>query len=232
MRSSSSLRRDSRLLAPLAWASAAASALVLALVLGFLGHEAWPVLRNGGWIALLTGSDWYPLDGDIGLLAMLWATLAAGTGAILLAGPLGLACAVFLRFYAPSVLARPFQAMLGLMAGVPSVVYGLWGLTVLVPSIGAWQAPGASLLAGILILALMILPTVAMTAAAALAHVPPPLLEGAGALGLSRMTTILAIAVPAARGGIVGGVLLALARALGETMAILMVAGNVVRMPS
>ena len=119
-----------------------------------------------------------------------------------------------------------------MLAGIPSVVYGLWGLTVLAPLIARWQPPGVSVLAGALVLALMVLPTVALTASSALAAVPASLLQGAAALGLSRRAVVLGVALPAARGGIVGGVLLAAARALGETMALLMVAGNVVQMPS
>jgi len=122
--------------------------------------------------------------------------------------------------------------MLNLLAGIPSVVYGLWGLTELVPLIGRWQPPGASLLAAILVLTLMILPTVALTSFSALAAVPGDILAGAAALGITRKGQIISVALPAARNGISGGVLLAMARALGETMAVLMVAGNVVQNPT
>jgi phosphate transport system permease protein len=105
-------------------------------------------------------------------------------------------------------------------------------LTVLVPLIARWHPPGASLFTAILILALMILPTVALTSAAALTAVPKSWLQGAAALGLTRKGVIVGVAVPAARGGILGGILLAAARALGETMAVLMVAGNVVQNPT
>jgi ABC-type molybdate transport system permease subunit len=122
--------------------------------------------------------------------------------------------------------------MISLLAGIPSVVFGLWGLTVLVPLIGQWQPPGASLLAAVLILAMMTLPTVALTSRAALAATPPSLYQGAAMLGMSRHRILLGVLVPAARRGILGGVLLAIARALGETMAVLMVAGNVVQTPT
>lgn len=211
---------------------AAGAALLLLMVLGFLLHEAAPLLRQSGAINLLTDTGWYPLENQFGMLPMGVATLAAALGAVLLAGPLGVVSAIFLAFVAPPAVARGYRLMMALLAGIPSVVFGLWGLTVLVPLIARWQPPGASLLAAILILALMILPTVALTSASALAAVPQPLLSGAAALGLSQRAMVLKVALPAARGGILNGVLLASARALGETMAVLMVAGNVVQYPT
>lgn len=163
---------------------------------------------------------------------MLIATLATSAGAILVAGPLGVASAIFSRFYAPPAISGAFRRMLALLAGIPSVVFGLWGLTVLVPLIAQWQPPGASLLAGVLILAFMVLPTITLTADAALNAVPESYLRGANALGISRTGIILKVAIPAVRSGIIGGILLATARALGETMAVLMVAGNVVQVPA
>jgi phosphate transport system permease protein len=217
---------------PLLAALAAVSALLLLLVLGFLLREAWPVLGAGGWARFFSSEGWYPLEGRFGLAPMIVATLAAALGAAALAAPLGIAGAIFARFYAPRPLARLYRGAVALMAGVPSVVFGLWGLTVLVPLLAHWAPPGASLLAAILILALMILPTVALTSDAALAAVPDTWLRGAAALGLPRKGTVLGVALPAARKGIASGVLLAGARALGETMAVLMVAGNVVQIPA
>lgn len=222
---------DAYLAPPLALLTAGA-ALILLLVLVFLLREAWPVLHQGGWRHFFTDASWYPLEGRFGLLPMVWATLAVAAGAILLAAPLGVAGAVFQHFYAPPAIARLYGAMLALLAGVPSVVYGLWGLTVLVPLIGRWQPPGAGLFTAILILALMILPTVALTSASALRAVPSALLHGAAALGLTRKGLVTGVAIPAARSGIISGLLLATARALGETMAVLMVAGNVVQNPT
>ena len=211
---------------------AAGAALMVLLVVAFLLREAWPVLSGGDWLRFFADEGWYPIEGRFGLLPMVWATLAAALGAVLLAAPLGLASAIFERFYAPPAIATLYRAMLALLAGIPSVVYGLWGLTVLVPLIARWHPPGSSLLTAILILALMILPTVALTSASALAAVPEAWLRGAAAMGLTRKGVIVGVAVPAARGGILGGILLATARALGETMAVLMVAGNVVQIPT
>lgn len=218
-------------LAPLLALLAAGSALILLLVLTFLVREAWPVLNGDGWARFFTDEGWYPLENRFGLQPMLWATLAAAFGAALLAVPVGLAGAIFMRFYAPPLIAKLYRVVLALLAGIPSVVYGLWGLTVLVPLIARWQPPGASLLAAILILTLMILPMVTLTSTSALNAVPHSLLHGAAALGLTRKGIILGVAVPAARSGILGGILLATARAFGETMAVLMVAGNVVQNP-
>lgn len=207
------------------------SASLLFLIIVFLGKESWPVFSHVGWHIFLSDSGWYPLEGKFGLMPMILASLAMMTGAIMLAVPFGLAGAIFVHFYAPPALAGTYKAMMALLAGIPSVVFGLWGLTVLVPLIGQIQPPGSSLLAAIVILALMILPTVALTSFAALEAIPHNILNGAQALGMTRKGQILFVAVPAARASIIGGILLAMARALGETMAVLMVAGNVVQNP-
>ena len=167
-RSSLSRWHTDRWLASSLGLPAAGAALILLLVLTFLVREAWPVLNGAGWLRFFADDGWYPLESRFGLAPMLWATLATALFAVLLAAPVGLAGAIFTRFYAPPLVAKLYRIMLALLAGIPSVVYGLWGLTVLVPLIGRWQPPGASLLAAILILALMIVPTVALTSASAL----------------------------------------------------------------
>tara|TARA_R110000751_G_scaffold78031_6_gene157316 strand:+ start:3190 stop:4080 length:891 start_codon:yes stop_codon:yes gene_type:complete len=215
-------------------APALTAAVLLLLIVGFLAYEAWPVMTGRDGISLLDflrSDGWYPLQGQFGMLPMVWASIAAALGAMLLAVPMGLACALFSQYLVPTWISAPFNSMITLLAGIPSVVFGLWGLTVLVPLIGQWQPPGASLLAAILILAMMTLPTVALTSRAALAATPPALYQGAAMLGMSRYRILLGVLVPAARRGILGGVLLAIARALGETMAVLMVAGNVAQNP-
>lgn len=221
-----------RTLAPLLTLAATGAALILLLVLIFLLREAWPVLNGGGWRRFVFDDGWHPLEGSFGLLPMVWATLAVACGAIAVAAPLGLAGALFEYFYTPPMLARLYRTVVALLAGIPSVVFGLWGLTVLVPLIARWQPPGAGLFTAILILALMILPTVALTSSSALRGVPSSLLHGAAALGMTRKGVIVGVVIPAARSGIIGGLLLASARALGETMAVLMVAGNVVQNPN
>jgi phosphate transport system permease protein len=162
---------------------------------------------------------------------MLWGTLFAMTGAVLVATPLGILSAVFCHYYAPRPVARWYRRLIELLAGIPSVVYGFWGLVNLVPLIARLHPPGPSLLAGILILTIMILPTIALMADAALANVPQQLLRGAAALGLPRWATIRGVVFPAAKSGLFTGVILETGRAVGETMAVLMVCGNVVRTP-
>lgn len=215
---------------------AGATALLLALIMLFLLSEAWPFFANrwmdGSWLQLFYSQNWYPLEGQFGMAPMILSSLAVTVGAVALALPLGLGSAIFLQFYASPRSAQSFRLLLNVLAGIPSVVFGLWGLTRLVPLITSWQPPGASMLAAIVVLTLMILPTIALTSASSLASVPRELLAGSMALGLRRNTQILHIILPAARAGISSGVLLATARALGETLAVLMVAGNVVQNPS
>lgn len=231
---SSRSRSDAGLILLLRLCAALAGGVFLCIVL-FSLWEALPALRGVGVKRFFTDPSWHPQggadSGSFNLLPMLLGTLAATTGAMTLAAPFGVAAALFCACTAPSPLAGPMRRLLELLAGVPSVVYGFWGLTTLVPLIRLWQPPGHSLLAGVLILSLMILPTIALLSDSALRAVPREYLHGAAALGLSRWATIRKIQIPAARGGIAAGVLLATARALGETMAVLMVTGNVTRAP-
>ena len=205
---------------------------LLLLVVGFLLHESWPALDRIGLSRFFTDQDWFPSEDSYRMTAMIWGTLLATGGAVLLAGPLGIVSALFCQFYAPPRVSRGFRRMIELLAGIPSVVFGLWGLVVLVPLIGRWHPPGPSLLAGMLILALMILPTIMLVAQASLAQVPVAYIHTATALGLSRWSLIRRVILPTAGAGIWTGLLLGVARALGETMAILMVCGNVVQTPS
>ncbi|MBV1913996.1 MAG: phosphate ABC transporter permease subunit PstC [Pseudomonadales bacterium] len=207
-------------------------AAILLLILLFLMKEAAPVLSSGGWRLFVADTGWYPMEGLFGILPMLVASLVVMLGAIVLAAPIGLGCAIFLQYYAPPVLAKAFRLLLSLLAGMPSVVLGLWGLTVLVPLISGWQPPGTSLLTAIIVLALMVVPTMALASASALSSVPDSLMNGAAALGLTLRARICFIALSAARTGIRSAALLSMARAIGETMVVLMVAGNVVQYPS
>ena len=210
---------------------AVVSALVMAMIMLFLLVESWPVLQHLSLARFFTDASWHPLEGAYNLTPMLSGTLFASIGALFLAIPLGIASAIFIVYYASPRLALWYRRLIELLAGIPSVVFGFWGLTTLVPLINQWHPPGASLLAGILVLTLMILPTIALTAYAAFSAVPNEYMRSAVALGLSRWGMIRGVVFPAARTGIVAGVILAAGRALGETMAVLMVAGNVVQHP-
>lgn len=208
-----------------------ASTIVMLIVI-FLIVEALPVLRHVGVLRFFTDPSWHPAEGFYNLTPMLWGTLFAMAGSVLIATPLGILSAVFCQYYAPTRLARPYRRLIELLAGIPSVVYGFWGLVVLVPLIGEIHPPGPSLLAGILVLTIMILPTIALMADASLANVPQQYVRGAAALGLPRWAMIRGVVFPAAKSGLFTGVILETGRAIGETMAILMVCGNVVQTPS
>lgn len=205
------------------------AAFIMVLILLFLLLESWPALRHIALLRFLSDEAWYPLEDQYNLLPMVTGTLYASSGALLLTIPIGIASALFMAFYTSPRMAMLYRRLIELLAGIPSVVFGFWGLTTLVPLINLWQPPGASLLTAILILTLMILPTLALTSYAAVTAVPDEYLRSAAALGLSRWGIIYGVVLPAARKGIVAGILLAAARALGETMAVLMVAGNVVQ---
>ena len=178
---------------------------------------------------------WHPAtdtpEGTFGLGPMLVGTLGATAGAVLLATPLGVLSAIFSVFYASPKVGAWYRKVVELLAGIPSVVYGFWGLVVLVPMIRTWAPPGPSLLAGILVLTVMILPTIAVISQSSMCSIPVSELQGAVALGLGRWATLRGVVWPRSRSGIATAILLGTGRAIGETMAILMVCGNVVRYP-
>jgi phosphate transport system permease protein len=205
--------------------------VIVFLILAFLLREASPALEMTGLKKFFTDSSWHPSDGLYNMMPMLWGTLFATAGSVLLAAPAGIISAIFCRFYAPPKIAWMYRRLIELLAGIPSVIFGFWGLMVLVPLIGSVRPPGASLLAGILILTMMILPTMAMAADASLSNVPISYLHGATALGFSRWTTITRIVFPSVRPALFTGLILQSGRAIGETMAILMVCGNIVATP-
>lgn len=226
--------RDRLLVLALRGAALLAGAIAI-LILLFLVRESGDALRHVGLARFLGDPSWHPAarasEGTFGLVPMLVGTLLAMAGSVALATPLGILSAAFCRFWAPPSLARLHRRMIELLAGIPSVVYGFWGLVVLVPLLRRIAPPGPSLLAGTLILAVMILPTIALAADAALEAVPRSTLAAAAALGLSRWGTLRGVALPAARSGLLTGVILETGRAIGETMAILMVCGNIVQIP-
>ncbi len=205
-----------------------------ALILVFLGLDSIPALRTIG-LRLVTDPTWHPAatadGGTFGTIPMVAGTLLVTAGAIALAAPVGLASAVFCQFYAPPIIASGYRHLVEMLAGIPSVVFGFWGLVVLTPLLARWHPPGQSLLAGMLIVALMILPTIMLVIEASMAAVPRSYLQGAAALGLGRWAIVRNIVIPAARTGITTSVVLGAARAIGETMAVAMVCGNVVRFP-
>ena len=209
----------------------AIAGLITLLILGFLIKEALPVLGEVGIKAFFSDESWNPSQESYNLVPMIWGTVLTASGAVLLATPLGIISALFCQYYAPKAIAIIYRRLIELLAGIPSVVYGFWGLVVLVPLINRLHPPGTSLLAGIMILTLMILPTIALIADATFAEVPQEYLLGASALGLSSWGTIWQIVLPVSKSGLMTGTILEIGRAVGETMAVLMVCGNVVQTP-
>jgi phosphate transport system permease protein len=216
---------------------AAVSGGMVLLIVSYLVSGAWPAVEAGRLVSFFTDEQWQPgsaRDPQFGVVPMLVGSVLVTLLAVGLATPVGVASAVFHRFYAPPVLERWNRRLLEMLIGVPAVVFGFWGLMTVVPLIVrlAPETPGQSLLAGGIVLALMILPIVTLTTQAALQAVPRAQMLAAAGLGLGRARTIWAIALPAARGGIGTGVLLSLARAIGETMAVVLVCGNIPQIPS
>ncbi len=213
-------------------AAASVSALVLGLVVLFLMIEALPAWRSIGAMRFLTDEGWHPTEDRFGLGPMILGSLLVTAGAIAIAAPIGWAAGVFVQLYLPVRGARAYRQAMALLAGVPSVVLGLFGLLTLVPRLAAWQPPGASWLAGSLVLAIMILPTIVLSTDAAFGAVSPDLRRAAAALGLGRWTFARRVAWPVARPATGMGIFQALARAIGETMVVLMVCGNVPKVPA
>ncbi len=207
------------------------------LIVWHLFSGAWPAIESGRLGSFFTDAKWQPgsqRDPQFGVVTMLVGSSLVTLLAVALALPVGLATAIFHRFYAPAFLERWNRRMMELLIGVPAVVFGFWGLMVVVPLIVrlAPETSGQSLLAGGIVLALMILPLIALTSQAALQSVPAAQMQAAAGLGLGRARTIWSVALPAARGGITTGVLLSLARAIGETMAVVLVCGNIPQIPA
>jgi len=220
-----------RLLRLITGSAAAVAGLLLLLILAEMLRASWPALTTLPLRDWLLSGQWAPADGEYGLGAMLAASLVTSVLALAIAGPAGILLGAWFHLSAPTWVAAPLRALQGLMAGIPSVVYGFWGLITLVPLVNLWAPPGAVLLTAVLVLALMILPLSVLVTDAALHQVPPRALEAARALALSRWGTFRHVMWPFVRGSIGSGVVLQFGRALGETMAVLMVAGNVINWP-
>ena len=186
-----------------------------------------PAILEIGPINFLFGTRWYASTGDFGIFAIILTSFAGTAGAILVGVPIGLMTAIFLSKVAPPKFAAVVHAAVELLAGIPSVVYGLVGMILLVPAIRvAFDLPsGATLLAAIIVLAVMILPSIVSVSETALRAVPREYEEASLALGATHIETVFRVSVPAARSGIATAIVLGIGRAIGEAMAIIMVAG-------
>lgn len=218
------------------WSAMAMMALlgaaIVFLIVVFLLGEGLPLIGQGGLARFFTDEGWWPRDASFNMTPMVLASLYLTVGALLVATPLSLAISVVTTFKAPTGLARLMRNLVELSAAVPTVVYGLWGVSAIVPIINQLSPPGASLLAGVLVVALMIIPTITVLTQSALQTVPVCYLQGAAALGISENQSLLRLVVPAARQGIFSAMVLGAARAIGETMVVLMVCGNIVQLPT
>jgi phosphate transport system permease protein len=215
-------------------ASALVSVFIVFLIGVFTLREAWPALQKIGPLAMLLGRVWRPGQEQFGLLAMIAGSIWATVGAMILGVPLAVGGAIFLAEVAPPRMRGIVRPAVELLAGIPSVVYGLFGMVVLVPLVRRIPAPGNTgfgLLAASIVLAVMILPTITNIAEDAIRAVPKEYKEGSLALGATHWQTIISVILPAARSGIVAGIILGIGRAVGETMAMIMVIGNSIIMP-
>lgn len=212
--------------------TACLSVVAVLLICVFLFANGIPTIRTIGLGNFLLGSTWSPLRGQFGIFPMMVASIFVTAGAILLGVPLGILCALFLARYCPKRLYPPLKAAVELLAGIPSIVYGFFGLMVIVPLMQRLLGgSGKGMLTASVMLAIMILPTLISISETALRAVPESYYEGSVALGAGHERSVFSAVLPAANSGILAGVILGIGRAVGETMAVVMVAGNQALLP-
>ena len=213
--------------------SASISILAVALICIFIFINGIPAMAEVGAFRFLSGSQWKPSNDIYGIFPMILGSLYVTAGAIIIGVPVGILTAVFMARFCPQKLYRIIKPSVDLLAGIPSVVYGFFGLMVIVPFIRDFLGgSGSSMLAASVILGIMILPTIVNVSEAAIRAVPESYYEGSLALGATHERSVFFTVVPAAKSGIMAGVILGVGRAIGETMAVVMVAGNQAVIPS
>ena len=212
--------------------AACASVLAVALICIFLFANGIPAMSKIGFGEFLTGELWKPKNDIYGIFPMIIGSLYVTAGAIIIGVPIGILTAVFMAFYCPKKLYGLLKPCTELLAGIPSIVYGFFGMVIIVPAVravaGVFGADisGSSILAASILLGIMILPTIIGVSEAALRAVPMSYYEGAVAMGARHERAIFTVMVPAAKSGVLAGIVLGIGRAIGETMAVIMVAGN------
>lgn len=212
--------------------AACASIALVAMICVFLFGNGLPTIGKIGVTEFFLGETWRPNNDLYGILPMILGSAYVTLGAIVVGVPIGILTAVFMARFCPDNIYRFLKPAVELLAGIPSVVYGFFGLVVMVPFIrDNIGGTGSSMLTASLLLAMMILPTLISVAEAALKAVPNSYYEGALALGAGHVRSVFFTIVPAAKSGIMAAIILGLGRAVGETMAVIMVAGNQARMP-
>jgi phosphate transport system permease protein len=210
--------------------------VVLAAIAVFLLVNSFAAISTVGLVPMLTGTSWYPTSTppQFGMVPLIAGSLLVTAIAVILSVPVGVASAVYVSEFAPRWLKEPMKSVIEFMAAVPSVVYGLLGLAFVVPAVakGFGQASGLSALAGGVVLSLMALPTIISISEDALHAVPDGLRQGSLALGNTRWQTTYKVTLPAASSGVFAAIMLGVGRAIGETMAVLMVTGNAAVIPT
>ena len=214
-------------------ALALSSISVLVLITIFIIINGVPIIAEVGVMNFIFGMTWAPSRGEYGIFPMIVGSVTVTLGAALIGVPIGVCCSIFLTEFAPPALRTLFRPAIQLLAGIPSVVYGFWGLLFIVPFIRTrLGGPGLSILAGSIILGIMVLPTIISISEVSILALPRQYKEGALALGLTHWQTIYSVLLPSAKSGIVAAIILGIGRAMGETMAVIMVLGNAVAVPT
>ena len=213
--------------------AACASIFAVVLICLFLFVNGIPAMKEIGLFDFLLGERWKPGNNIFGIFHMIMGSIYVTAGAIVIGVPVGILTSVFMAEYCPKKIYPFLKSATELLAGIPSVVYGFFGLVVLVPLIRSLfrEGNGNSMLTASILLGIMILPTIIGVSESALRSVPRTYYEGALALGATHERSIFAIVLPAAKSGVIAGVVLGIGRAIGETMAVVMIAGNQPRMP-
>ena len=220
------------------FAAACASIIAVALICIFLFNSGLPAMKEIGLADFLFGTEWRPGNNMFGIFPMIVGSIYVTAGAIIIGVPIGLFMAVYLAMYCPAKVYKVLKPAVDLLAGIPSIVYGFFGMVVIVPSV-RWffnevidlNGKGDSILTASIVLGIMILPTIIGAAEPAIRAVPKMYYEGALALGADHERSTFAVVFPAAQSGILASVILGIGRAIGETMAVVMIAGNQPRMP-
>jgi len=214
------------------FAAATTSILAVALICIFLFVNGIPAMSEIGFSKFLFSKVWKPSNNAYGIFPMILGSIYVTAGAIIVGVPVGVLTAVFMAKFCPKRLYKILKPAVELLAGIPSVVYGFVGLVVLVPYIrNVLGGNGNSILAASILLGIMILPTIIGVSESAIRAVPASYYEGSFALGASYERSVFFVVLPAAKSGIMAGIILGIGRAIGETMAVIMVAGNQARMP-
>lgn len=212
--------------------SACVSILCVAMICVFLFANGIPAIGKIGVFQFLAGEKWKPGNDLYGILPMILGSIYVTAGAVIIGVPIGILTAVFMSKFCPRRIYKVVKPAIDLLAGIPSVVYGFFGMVVIVPVVSQlFGGSGKSMLTASILLGIMILPTIIGVSESAINAVPSSYYEGSLALGASHERSVFFATLPAAKSGILAGVILGVGRAIGETMAVIMVAGNQARMP-